>query len=372
MEEKRVALYHKIMRRENFETAAKDLFQLLISAQKTNPNQPRVLYVDIDGHRDENGNFDRDMTEIQNEFGCDFLLPYFTEVHFPAASAQNPEEQNNVIPDSLDIHNPENRKDDRLDSLYIENYTNTEFMSEEPVYAFLRQVSTFLKKYSDRDLEYALLEREPYDPAGWLLHWRMYAKDLILELFNQFIYGNLISVSAMTRSLIECCVYLRIIKREQRTELLDNWFFCSVINGLDRDDESYKKEALAAVSQYCEERHLDFEDLYRRFSEGNENSWLSDVESLYGKRVTFRRICDSLGDPDIYRDFQTASPFVHRQDILSKLSPFVYYSSICQKLVLMMIYSFQAIRLFPIDEATEAEIRRLEQELTVLKEKYIH
>ena len=32
--EKAVAIYHRIMRRENFETAAKDIFHLLVETQK--------------------------------------------------------------------------------------------------------------------------------------------------------------------------------------------------------------------------------------------------------------------------------------------------------------------------------------------------
>ena len=124
MEEKQIALYHRIMRRENFEAAAKDLFQLLVSAQKKAPNQPRVLYVDIDGHRNAEDGFDRDMFELQKEF----LLPYFTEIHFPLYSVVNEKEQNNHIPEGLQISNAENKKDDSLNELYLENYSNTEFM----------------------------------------------------------------------------------------------------------------------------------------------------------------------------------------------------------------------------------------------------
>lgn len=64
MAEKAIALYHRIMKRENFETAAQDLFQLLVNAQKREPNKPRILYVDIDGHRNGAGGFDRDMLEL--------------------------------------------------------------------------------------------------------------------------------------------------------------------------------------------------------------------------------------------------------------------------------------------------------------------
>lgn len=51
MKDKSICLYHRVMRRENFEVAANDLFKLLLSAQKTYPNKTRVLYLDIDGHR---------------------------------------------------------------------------------------------------------------------------------------------------------------------------------------------------------------------------------------------------------------------------------------------------------------------------------
>ena len=68
-----IALYHRVMRRENFEKAAKDLFDLLKGAQIQSPNCPRALFVDIDGHRNDQGGFDNDMYELQKEFGMGFL-----------------------------------------------------------------------------------------------------------------------------------------------------------------------------------------------------------------------------------------------------------------------------------------------------------
>ena len=41
--EKAVAIYHRIMRPENFETAAKDIFHLLVETQKKEPDRPRRL-----------------------------------------------------------------------------------------------------------------------------------------------------------------------------------------------------------------------------------------------------------------------------------------------------------------------------------------
>lgn len=38
--EKAVTIYHRIMRRENFETAAKDIFHLFVETQKKEPGRP--------------------------------------------------------------------------------------------------------------------------------------------------------------------------------------------------------------------------------------------------------------------------------------------------------------------------------------------
>lgn len=80
----KIALYHRIMRRENFEKAAEDLFGLLKSTQIRYPGRDRVLCVDIDGHKNSEGGFDRDMFELQKDFGIGFLGKYFAEIHFPS------------------------------------------------------------------------------------------------------------------------------------------------------------------------------------------------------------------------------------------------------------------------------------------------
>lgn len=121
------------MKRENFETAANDLVCLLKNAQEKEPGKPRILYVDIEGHRNSEGGFDRDMFELQKDFGIGFFAQFFQEVHFPLASLKNDGEQNNDVPDKLQIWNAENKRDTSLEELYIENYANTEFMSEPEV-----------------------------------------------------------------------------------------------------------------------------------------------------------------------------------------------------------------------------------------------
>lgn len=43
MEKADVALYHRVLRRENFEKAAKDLVSLVYAAEKKEPGKPRIL-----------------------------------------------------------------------------------------------------------------------------------------------------------------------------------------------------------------------------------------------------------------------------------------------------------------------------------------
>ena len=98
-----VALYHVVYRHEGFEEAAQTLFTLVKDAQARFPDRRRMLFVDIEGHRNEQGGFDADMIELQTDFLVGFLGPYLSEVHCPLARATNPKGQNNAVPDSLTV-----------------------------------------------------------------------------------------------------------------------------------------------------------------------------------------------------------------------------------------------------------------------------
>lgn len=76
-------------------------------------------------------------------------------------------------------------------------------MSEKESYAYLVQVSEFLKKYYELDINSEVDRENNYDPMGWLFQWKKHMKEMSIELFNSFIYGNLISAAAMTRTLME-------------------------------------------------------------------------------------------------------------------------------------------------------------------------
>lgn len=360
------AVYHRVMRRENFENAAQDLFKLLKSAQQNFPNKPRMLFVDIDGHRNEEGSFDQDMFELQTEFGMEFLLPFFKEVHFPLFSIKNPKEQSNDIPEELKIFNVENKKDTSLEDLYIENYSNTEFMSENDVYQYLKNLSKFIKKYNEfRNYKDKQFE---FDKMKLIYLWENHINEMINELFNNFIHGNLLSASAMTRTLIECYVYTSILIQEQDEKLIDDWFLCSMIAKVDKSDID-SSGIINSIKSFCLLKNIDYTEAHEKYSKKNENSWLARV--INKKRITFRDACNYLDESEIYDDFQFLCSFVHGQDLYSKIGPVTFYSSIYSKLFLMSTYIFKSIRMFDISSSLEDEIEDLEYELRSLGDKYL-
>ena len=359
-----VALYHRIMRRENFEKAAKDLFDLLKTAQTKTPDVERALYVDIDGHKNSEGGYDRDMLELQKDFGVGFLGKYFTEVHFPLIEFKNPNPQCNDIPRYLEIFSPEIKKEEQLDDLYIENYSNTEFVSEPDVFDFLKELHNFLIEYRNYDFNCMICEDNKTAENLHIRQWKNHTYELIHELYNAFIHGNLLTVAAMTRTLIECFVYLSILLEDGNDSLIHEWYLCSLSVSLRDDHERLEK----IFKEYCVSNNLDFEQRWNDYHVNpNANRWLKNIVS--GK-LSFKTICAHLKDDHIYKDFESACAFVHGQDIASKMMPFTFYVSICYRFNMMMLYIFRTIRLFPLSEELENQIADLEDGLIILLEKY--
>jgi len=100
---KRIVIYHVIFENESFEAAAKTLIKLVYEAQKKEPNRPRCLYLDIEGHRNKEGGYDADMFELQRHFLLAFLMPYLTELHMPLGSVTNKKFQRNDVIGDLKI-----------------------------------------------------------------------------------------------------------------------------------------------------------------------------------------------------------------------------------------------------------------------------
>jgi hypothetical protein len=105
-----LTLYHVIMSSDTFEDAAQVLFSMIFLAQKKYPNQERYIFIDIVGHRNENGGFDNDIFELQSYFNLNVILSYVTRIYSPLICVQNKYPQNNNIPDTLEIFNHKEAK----------------------------------------------------------------------------------------------------------------------------------------------------------------------------------------------------------------------------------------------------------------------
>ncbi|MBA1337167.1 MAG: hypothetical protein HPY66_3603 [Firmicutes bacterium] len=68
LKEKAIVIYHNVFKNEGFEASVQIVFDLVKEAQKKSPNQKRVLYLDIEGHRNSKRGFDHDMFELQRHF----------------------------------------------------------------------------------------------------------------------------------------------------------------------------------------------------------------------------------------------------------------------------------------------------------------
>lgn len=99
---KAAAIYHEMRADDGFEATATVLFTLVQEAITKFPKKRRILYLDIDGHRNEGGGFDIDSYEIQNEYVCGFLGKWLHEAHMPLVCWTNAK-ANNDISQSIEI-----------------------------------------------------------------------------------------------------------------------------------------------------------------------------------------------------------------------------------------------------------------------------
>ena len=361
-------IYHRVMRNENFEKAANDLYDLLIETQKKYPDSPRILYLDIDGHCNSNGVFDKDMLELQKEFCTDFLLQFFEEINTPLGKIKNCNSQNNNLPERLEIKDNEKICKGNLEELYIENYSNTEFFMEDSVYLYMSKLSDFLREY---------MKINVFDSEKWckcknvdiLRIWHEYLKDLFVELYNSFLHGNLISATAMTRNLIECYAYLKVIEKNLNTNILQDWYICGIIRKLKgmKNNTVYKENVTNGIKSICELSSRDYDKDMLKYN--RENDWLCDYINL--KRVSFKDICDYLKISNLYTDYQQTCSFIHGQDITSKILPFTFYSSIYFKLYIMSEYMFRIMKFFSDNTYVISQIDKLYNMLLGMKKEFM-
>ncbi len=98
-----IIIAHVVFTHEDFDQVALALLRLVRDAQRRHPGCPRALYLEIDGHRNAAGTFDRDMLELQSTFMSRFLLQFLICAEVPLGSYENEKPQNDAVPDELNI-----------------------------------------------------------------------------------------------------------------------------------------------------------------------------------------------------------------------------------------------------------------------------
>ncbi len=109
-----VAIYHDMRVEEDFERCAQRLVETIAFAARTQPGKKRYLYLDVQGHRNDAGGYDRDAGEIMGNFLLTFLMPYLSEASTPLGAFRNPREQRDDVPDVVAIADPDERPDELL------------------------------------------------------------------------------------------------------------------------------------------------------------------------------------------------------------------------------------------------------------------
>jgi hypothetical protein len=98
-----IAIAHRVFPHEDFDQTAHILLKLLRNAQSKFPGAKRSLFLDIDGHRNSNGQFDEDMLELQSKFMREFLIQFLSRTVTPLGDLENPAPQNDAIPEELNL-----------------------------------------------------------------------------------------------------------------------------------------------------------------------------------------------------------------------------------------------------------------------------
>ena len=105
-----IAIYHVVYSHEDFEHAAQVLYQLVLKSEQDFPGRKRMLFLDIEGHRNSAGGFDEDMFELQKDFLGGFLFQFVSEFSCPLFRFTNPHPQNDGLLGELII---EDRRSDK-------------------------------------------------------------------------------------------------------------------------------------------------------------------------------------------------------------------------------------------------------------------
>jgi len=91
-DDKAMLFYHLVKKHEGWETSAGMIIDMINSSGQKFPGKPRILVLDIEGHRNSEGGFDHEMWVLQHDVVQKMLSGYFTEVQMPLCHYRvNPE-----------------------------------------------------------------------------------------------------------------------------------------------------------------------------------------------------------------------------------------------------------------------------------------
>ena len=66
-DDKAMLLAHTVFKSEGWQDSADKIIAMINSAGKKYPGKPRILVLDIEGHRTQSGAFDHDMFVLQHD-----------------------------------------------------------------------------------------------------------------------------------------------------------------------------------------------------------------------------------------------------------------------------------------------------------------
>ena len=177
-------------------------------------------------------------------------------------------------------------------------------------------------------------------------------------------------MSAMTRTLIESYAYISLFANDEEDEFIRRWYASGFLSVVKLVPEEKKEEISRLVKRHCEALGVSYKELKEDRRQGGDNAWLKPWISK--RKVSFRDICDYLGDQSIYGDYTLACSFVHGQDMRAKIEPFAFYSSIYSRLYLMMDYILRVTSLLvPDEEAIQEQAEELRDGLHELGLRYL-
>ena len=93
-----VQLFIKVKKSDNAQVVAAKVMDAIHQAQERCPNQDRYLEVKIEGHRNNNGGFNREMRSFLNRFLLTVAAHYVKGMRTPTYRYHNPLDQNNSFP----------------------------------------------------------------------------------------------------------------------------------------------------------------------------------------------------------------------------------------------------------------------------------